>query len=248
MCVIGVLYQPMAIFGGYRIWHGWAPENSQANSWDNHTTYPAGGYLDDLWIYTKQLDTTTTPGETLKTSSGRWRIMHANATCVSTPGLTWASREDVTCTRPWPQARAGHGSVWDDVNQRIWIFGGYNTYFPYLSTDGEGAGPGVSAGTGGFVPYPAFNYFLNDLWYYDLTLQNWTEIVIPSYSVDQQITDYNEGIYVSTVPVQPSPRADHIMLLVNNVIFVHGGYSDNTYFDDTWYFNISTGLWLQKIE
>ena len=38
-----------------------------------------------------------------------------------------------------------------------------------------------------------------------------------------------------------------IMLLTDDdVIFVHGGYSDNTYYDDTWYFYIETSTWLRK--
>lgn len=29
----GVFYQPMAVFGGHRLWHGYALENSESNSW-----------------------------------------------------------------------------------------------------------------------------------------------------------------------------------------------------------------------
>lgn len=45
--------QPMAIFGGHRLWHGYSIENSQTNNWDEYVTRPIGGYLNDLWIYTK---------------------------------------------------------------------------------------------------------------------------------------------------------------------------------------------------
>ena len=54
-------------------------------------------------------------------------------------------------------------------------------------------------------------------------------------------------VALSDALVAPEPRADHIMLLTGpDVIFVHGGFADNTYFDDTWYFYIETGKWLQK--
>ena len=47
------------------------------------------------------------------------------------------------------------------------IYPGYSTYFPYLSTDGAGSGLGISAvGTGGYIPYPGYSFFNNDLWYF----------------------------------------------------------------------------------
>jgi hypothetical protein len=49
-------------------------------------------------------------------------------------------RNDIACTTLKPNGRASHGSAFDSANNRIWIFGGYSTYFPYLSTDGIGSG------------------------------------------------------------------------------------------------------------
>lgn len=47
----------MMIFGGHRLWHGFATDNSESNSWSSVDEHPKGGYLQDLWIYTKrQLD------------------------------------------------------------------------------------------------------------------------------------------------------------------------------------------------
>jgi hypothetical protein len=60
----------MFIFGGHRIWHGFAPENSEENDWDKHVTFPKGGYLDDFWVYTKSLDFSTVAGSGFKTSIG----------------------------------------------------------------------------------------------------------------------------------------------------------------------------------
>lgn len=66
-------------------------------------------------------------------------------------------------------------------------------------------------------------------------------------SVNEKITKYNRGEEVSTRKVAPDPRADHVMLLTgDDVLFVHGGFADNTYYDDTWYFNITTSKWLEK--
>lgn len=50
----------LVVFGGYRLWHGFAPENSAANDWDvvapsdtNEATskQPYGGFLDDMWVF-----------------------------------------------------------------------------------------------------------------------------------------------------------------------------------------------------
>lgn len=67
----GVQKQKMAIFGGHRLWHGYSAENSQTNNWGVYITRPVGGYLDDLWVYTKLLDFTSFPGESYKTAYGK---------------------------------------------------------------------------------------------------------------------------------------------------------------------------------
>jgi hypothetical protein len=61
--------QKMAIYGGHRLWHGYSPENSQYNNWDTYEYRPRGGYLDDLWIYTKWLDDSY-PGQAFKSNNG----------------------------------------------------------------------------------------------------------------------------------------------------------------------------------
>jgi hypothetical protein len=60
----------VAIFGGFRLWHGYAQENAESNDWTNYQSLPPGGYLNDLWFYTKTLDFTTVPGLTFKTTVG----------------------------------------------------------------------------------------------------------------------------------------------------------------------------------
>ena len=51
--------------------------------------------------------------------------------------------------------------------------------------------------------------------------------------------------YPSSATV-PDARTDMVLLLVEDVLFMHGGYADNFYYDDTWYFNITTMAWLEK--
>jgi hypothetical protein len=44
----------MYIFGGHRLWHGFATGNSADNDWNSTTQFPKGGYLNDMWVYTKR--------------------------------------------------------------------------------------------------------------------------------------------------------------------------------------------------
>ena len=41
-------------------------------------------------------------------------------------------------------------------------------------------GPGVSSvGSGGFIPYPGYEFFRSDFWYFDLNSSTWNEITYP---------------------------------------------------------------------
>lgn len=215
--------QSMAIFGGHRLWHGYSAENSYLNDYSSYISRPIGGYLNDLWIYTKWLDYSF-PGSAYKANNGKWQIKKPKEQCYASPGLAWDTRSviaflctfslilmtfrnDYACTTVYPTGRAGHGSAWDDKRNRIWIFGGYNTYFPYPSTDGIGSGAGVaSVGSGGFIPYPGYSYFLNDLWYYNLTTNLWVQVELAADS-----------------PI-PEPRVDAVFLLLGDVFFMHGRF------------------------
>ena len=226
-------YQQMAVYGGHRVWHGFDQPNSQDNSWTDYSTYPPGGYLQDLWIYTKELDFSPL-AEPYRTTNGFWKKMTAKKFCQASPQLAWDTRFDQTCTTPEPGPRAGHGSAFDSKNNVIWIFGGYHTYYPYVSTGGVGAGPGIlSTSEGGFIPYPGYDYYLNDLWYYNLSDHSWVHV--------QPNTP-------PSAPDIPKPRADMVFTLLgkHNVIFMNGGYADNDIYDDTWYFNITIHVWLRK--
>jgi hypothetical protein len=222
----------MAIFGGHRIWHGLSVENDQWNDWGNNNTIPYGGFLSDLWVYRKTLDRVTTNGQSFKTADTggmTWRYYHPKQKCVPAPVTDWDSRGKQICYYVWPGARAGHASIFDRTHNRIWIYGGYVTHYPYLETDGEGSGPGVQAlSTGGFVPYPTYDYYLDDLWYFDLTTEEWTHV------------EYNQS------EPYPSGRVDMALILKNDTLVMHGGFGDNIISDEFWLFNISTSRWLEK--
>ena len=107
-----------------------------------------------------------------------------------------------------PTGRAGHSSAFETDKNLVWLFGGFTTYYPYLRTDGAGSGPGVTAvGAGGFIPYPGYQYFRNDLWYFNLSSSLWVEVIPKSDS-----------------PI-PDPRMDAVLLLVaGNLLFLHGKF------------------------
>ena len=58
------------MFGGHRLWHGYALDNSEKNRWGNYSQLPKGGYLSDIWIYNKVLDFTSPVGRGFRTTKG----------------------------------------------------------------------------------------------------------------------------------------------------------------------------------
>lgn len=221
----------MFIFGGHRLWHGFAGDNAESNRWSSRAILPTGGYLDDLWIYDKVQLKATEPNPTDSSNYGTFSSPKRVVVCEDSPGLEWSKRNDQTCSVTWPQPRAGHQMVWDEERGGLWIHGGYTTYFPYISSDGAGSAMGVqSTGTGGFKPYPSHEFYLDDLWFYDLASGMWTQ-------VEAKSTD------------NPAPRMDHVLVKVAQDLFIlNGGYSDNTHFDDTWQFNTTTSRWLLRTQ
>jgi hypothetical protein len=71
--------------------------------------------------------------------------------------------------------------------------------------------------------------FFNDLWEYDLAQNRWTELVPknPDFS--------------------PEPRASHVMFLVDDCIYIWGGYSARGLLNDMWTFDIGIFFIFLKI-
>ena len=90
--------------------------------------------------------------------------------------------------------------------------------------------------TGTSTDYPSLNskYYLNDLWKYNITVNEWEETMPhPRY------------------PIRPSPRFGHAAAISIKgeqvVMLVYGGYTWNDEIGDLWYYNISGGTWI-KVE
>jgi hypothetical protein len=151
----------MYMFGGFRLWQGFAPENSQHNNWEDYNTYAKGGYLDDLWMYDK--------------AEGSWQNYSKQESCYEDPGKAWAQRDKARCTVHWPTGRAGHVSVLD--RDLFYVHGGFRTYFPYPNTHSEGSLAGVSSsGVNGFTPFPTHPFYLDDMWRFNLTSGFWVNL------------------------------------------------------------------------
>lgn len=48
------------------------------------------------------------------------------------------------------------------------------------------------------------------------------------------------------LPRAPTKRRDHVMVLSGNILIIHGGDSENMYYNDTWYYYIDENRWYQK--
>ena len=161
----------VVLFGGHRLWHGYASDNSELNDWQSQELLSEGGYLDDLWIYAKDSSSSSTSSD----AGHQWKRLHGKETCKPSPGASWESRNDVKCTIHWPLGRSGHATVVDNNRLGMWLFGGYSTPYPYPTSASPGAGWGIDEGEGaGSIP-SGYPYFLDDLWFYNFTTGYWEE-------------------------------------------------------------------------
>lgn len=176
-----------------------------------------GGYLDDVWVYNKETQA--------------WRAYRKRQVCSSDYVLDqdrWEDRDRKKCVVTWPPGRAGHVSVLH--GNHLYIHGGYRTFFPYPTSGGAGAGPGISsAAQPGFASYPQSPVFLGDMWRFDLTTGIWEQVVPFSKAV-------------------PEARLDHVMVRADDMFIMFGGLANNFYFSDTWMYNITGNHWVKKTQ
>jgi len=217
------------LFGGFRLWHGFAADNSEANRWASYDMVPEGGYLQDFWVYKKRLLAADEPVPTASADMGVWSNITAKRTCYSQPGESWEERFEVACEVIWPGARAGHVAALDEAQAGMWLFGGYTTFFPYLSTGGRGSAFGVNSDpqVDGFTPYTDYPYYLDDLWFYNFTSGFW-RLELPASASN------------------PQARMDHTIILDGRILIMFGGFNGSHHFDDTWYYNTTSSRWLLK--
>ena len=93
----------VVLFGGHRLWHGYASDNSEANDWESRELLPDGGYMNDLWTYAKR------PSRANANSAAkeyRWEQRTGKESCKPSPGASWESRNDIVCTINWPTGRS----------------------------------------------------------------------------------------------------------------------------------------------
>lgn len=153
------------LFAGHRLWHGFSSDNNAENRWRNTELLPEGGYLNDLWVYKR---------DPTKEKKWQWFKVEAKETCIDAPGLTWESRNDKHCKVHWPKVRSGHAAVYDHKRNGLWVYGGYSTYYPYPTSKDSGSGYGVSSLGREHTPiYPTYEFYLDDLWFYDIKSGYW---------------------------------------------------------------------------
>ena len=66
----------------------------------------------------------------------------------------------------------------------------------------------------GFIPYPDYPYFLDDLWFYNMSSGYWKQMVPVSSS-------------------QPSPRTDLTLVLSGRILIFFGGFDGLNHFDES---------------
>lgn len=164
-------------------------------------------YFDDLWSY----NATEREWERLKPF------------CVTCQNET---EPDGTAERDVFGPRGRHSPSFANYADALYLFGGY-AYGG--TTNFVGIYP-----TGSDTDYPSLNskYYLNDLWRYNITVNEWEQLFPhPRY------------------PVVPSPRFGHAATISikqqHVVMLLYGGYTWDDEIGDLWYYNISGETWIK---
>ena len=166
-------------------------------------------YFDDLWSY--------------NSTEREWeRLKPFCVTCANETEIDGTAERDIF----GPRGR--HSPSLANHDDALYMFGGY-AYGGV--TNFVGIYP-----TGLATDYPSLEskYYLNDMWKYNITSNEWEEIFPhPQY------------------PIRPSPRFGHAAAISIKdeevVMLVFGGYTWNDEIGDLWYYNISGDTWI-KVE
>lgn len=249
--------QRWVMFGGHRLWQGFAQANSVYNDWNDTTRFEHGGYLDDLWMYSlhpggpqallyndtnqgigttsafgrQPLDTSygrdLVFGQPVQTQLGAWQQILPRESCFKYPGIDWSERNDILCSVVWPSPRASAAIVM--TGEHLYLHGGYSAPFPYPHVLGRGAGPGTgSLQSDSKAPYPSYPYYLDDMWRFDLISATWT-LLQPTAN-----------------PAFPAARRGHSLVVAGAALLMTGGYSQNVFSQDLWIYNLTNDHWLLK--
>eukprot|EP00494_Astrolonche_serrata_P025401 UN25662 len=108
----------------------------------------------------------------------------------------------------------------------MYIFGGYHgTYDESL------------------LPHHAYpmnkTVFLNDLWKISLNGDTWENLDTRGLI---ETSDIFTTIYTHSNDA-PSPRAGHVMFIIEDIIWIFGGYSYNKFYSDVWRYNTTLNMW-----
>lgn len=237
------------MFGGHRLWHGFSSENDRTTAFQETDEMEKGGYLNDLWklnltscVLANESLATTPLQDRINSYAGckvEWEEILAKQNCTSVsrraevgdlkPGYEWEERHDILCREIWPVPRMGHSLA--NFEGNLYLYGGYHTFFPYSTSSGPGSGPGTtqSPASQSFRPYPAYNFYLDDFWQFDLENGYW-------HTVD----------FVSPADKTPGPRTEHTLIATLENLVLFGGYRANHHMNDFWFYNVTSRRWLRK--
>lgn len=206
------------MFGGHRLWHGFAGANSLANDWNDTSKLPFGGYLDDLWT-AKWYPSGGTGGAR---GAVVWRQLRPRESCFAHVGPTWESRNELACAVLWPPARASAALTVHGAS--LFLHGGFTATYPYPHVLGRGAQAGTSPiAADALTAYPTQPHYLSDLWRYDVPTGLWAEL--------------------KPVGARPGARRGHSLTslgLGSGALMLVGGSTGNELLGETWVLNITT--------
>ena len=167
----------MWLFGGFRLWHGFASDNAEENLWGSRALAEEGGYMNDFWTYTKRLLAPDSSCRQPRSGSVNGEH-HVIAVLRGRTGDTWETRSASRAPSRGRGRCAGHVAVLDETATACGCTAVHDL-LPVSALDRHRLGYGTqsaSSSTGSFSPYPTYPYYLDDLWFYNLTSGYWREI------------------------------------------------------------------------
>jgi len=263
------------IFGGLRLWQGFAQANDLNNFWKDTTRFPFGGYLDDLWIFSLDPagpstffgERNTDLGTTLfkgamptDVKTGEWRIgktrdIPSGNEALKTRDLL-LGEPVVTKFGAWQQVLPREacytypGQLYTERNNIL-----CSITWPPARADGTIAKVNeflyLFGGYSAPFPYPHVKGRGSGPGVSSLSSDSAGPYpTYPYYLSDLWRFDFVSGSWteIKQAAGEPWPqgRRGHTMIRAGEALIVTGGYSENVYLDEFWIYNISANFWLKK--
>jgi hypothetical protein len=265
------------IFGGHRMWHGFAEANTLGNNWNDFSAasqYPFGGFLDDLWVFTWDRRGVE---QTVYWDLGA-EVEQGNASGTLFGGAPLLKKHELSLGKPVPVTTCSAG-------QRCLKAGAWTQVLPREQCHNYGDPLNMAAKHRIIctVKWPAKRanaavaqvYFQAALYLFGgaTTEFPYPHVLArgagpgvhekaansrapypgqPTLLNDLWRFSWRTGLWEELAPTAlggatPSARQGHALILAGSALVLTGGYSMGSQLNDLWTFNLTMTHWLKQL-